>query len=171
MKPLFSEKDFEAFKKNILRARPIILDHLPKLKASRFKKELDATGKKRTSLTVSFLHDGKEFTQRFAFVKKRCGCIRVWYFICPSTGRLSYYTYFFNGQYRSRWAMPGALFYKQVLNTKKRERLQGRVDPLTLPQINAEKPTKTTRRALKKIEKARAFRQEYLAKYGKKRST
>lgn len=166
-----SGKDFAAFQRNLLRrGNPnlVLLDKAPRLKASTFAEQLNATGKRRTRVTISFEYNGTKITQPFTLIKKRRGSARVWYFVCPITGKESYYLYFINGQYGHRDAFKGYVMYRrQTYSAKQRLIAQSRINLLKLPVIKdlSRRPNRKVLTMLKKIEKAKAKRQEYLAKY------
>jgi hypothetical protein len=170
MKPLVSQKQFNDFKRSVIpRGNPnlVILDRCPRLKASAFAKQLN--GKNRVRVAITFEHDGRKFTQPFILIRKRRGCTKVCYFICPVTSKAVCQLYFIHGRYVSKDGCKGfAMYYRQTLNEKKRLALQSRINPLNLPEVDLTHPTKRGLRTLKKIAKARAKRLLYLAKYPKK---
>jgi len=145
----------------------VLYDKAARLKASSFAKQLNATGKNRVRIKINFEYEGMKFTQPFLLVRKRRGTLRVWYFVCPITGKESYYLYFINGRYGHREAFKGiALYRKQTFSAKQRLIVQSRINPLKLPKINhSNKLTRQVRRVLAKLDKARAKRLEYMAKY------
>jgi hypothetical protein len=123
---------------------------------------LNATGKKRVQIVITC----GEHAQCVTLVKKLRGSVHVWYFICPKTGKESYYLYLVNGEYGHRDAFkPYAMYQRQTYSAKARLYVQSQINVLKLPTVDLNRPTKRALRVLKKIEKAKAKRREWLAKY------
>lgn len=63
---------------------------------------------------------------------------------------------------------PSSCTKKQTYSAKERLYLQSMINVLKLPKVDLDRPTKKGLRVLKRIEKAKVKRREWLAKYGHK---
>jgi hypothetical protein len=98
--------------------------------------------------------------------------MRVWYFVDPETGEHCYYLYYVDGKYQSKRHLERtgkAMFRIQTYSRKQRLYFGSRINPMKLPQItDPEKEKRKVAKTLNIVERARAKKLEYIARYVKK---